>query len=170
MAGPSEPSIIWEAKTASQPRGSRTWQLLILGMHRDTNSAVRPALALQRELRQVSAGTMPLKELKESSSKGSMQLPIKNPVSTNTEKLSTCTKHITTWVISLQRWGPRDPSFFTLFLILFQMYCHISHCFHSPKHNWDMEIWSGESTTSPLSLLLLARICACKDTGKDSRR
>lgn len=114
MAGPSEPSIIWAAKTASQPRGSRTWQLLILGMHRDTNSAVRPAVALQRELRQVSAGTMPLKELKESSSKGSMQLPIKNPVSTNTEKLSTRTKHITTWVISLQRWGPRDPYFFLL--------------------------------------------------------
>lgn len=81
-------------------------------MHRDTNSAVRPAVALQRELRQVSAGTMPLKEPKESSSKGSMQLPIKNPVSTNTEKLSTRTKHITTWVISLQRWGPRDPYFF----------------------------------------------------------
>lgn len=145
--------------------------ILILGMHMDTNSAVRPAVALQRELRQVSAWMMSLKEPKESSSKESMQLPIKNPVSTNTEKLPTCTKHITTWAISLQRWGPRDPYFFLLcFWFFFKMYCHISHCFHSPKHNWDMEIWSGQSTTRLLSLLLVARIRACKDKAKDSSR
>lgn len=46
--------------------------------------------------------------------------------------------------------------------------CYFFTCLHSPKHNWDMEIWSGQSTCSPLSLLLVARTCPCKDTGKDS--